>query len=105
MADRPSIHMPRWASRLTLVVTEVRHQLLQDISEADARAEGAESCANGWWFDRNPILAGSDARGAFYCLWNSLHTRPGERWEDNPAIVAITFEVHRRNVDAMGAAA
>ncbi|NUB05871.1 hypothetical protein FW320_06730 [Azospirillum sp. Vi22] len=100
---RPSIHMPRWASRITLIVEGVRFQRLQDISEFDARAEGAELCANGWWFDRNPILAGSDARGAFYCLWNSLHDKPGERWEDNPEIVALTFAVHRSNIDKLTA--
>ncbi|QCO07307.1 hypothetical protein [Azospirillum argentinense] len=100
---RPSIHMPRWASRITLVVEDVRFQRLQDITEEDARAEGAEPCANGWWFGRNPILAGSEARGAFYCLWNSLHDKPGERWEDNPKIVALTFTVFRANIDVLPA--
>ncbi|MBK4723552.1 hypothetical protein JJL56_32445 [Azospirillum sp. YIM DDC1] len=98
---KPAMHMPRWASRITLVVEDSRFQRLQDISECDARAEGAAECANGWWFDRNPVLAGSDARGAFYCLWNSLHDKPGERWADNPEIVALTFAVHRCNIDRL----
>ncbi|NUB16491.1 hypothetical protein GAY28_30765 [Azospirillum brasilense] len=98
---RPSIHMPRWASRLTLVVQDVKVERLQDISEEDARAEGAEPCANGWWFDRNPLLAGSDARGAFYCLWSSIHG--ADAWDANPWVVAPSFAVHRCNIDKLEA--
>ncbi|MGY0790923.1 hypothetical protein ACW7BJ_16275 [Azospirillum argentinense] len=95
----PSIHMPRWASRLTLVVEGVKVERLQDISEADAIAEGAEPCANGYWFDRTASLAGSDARGAFYCLWSHLHG--ADAWATNPVVGAITFAVHRCNIAAL----
>ncbi|CDO34548.1 hypothetical protein [Novosphingobium sp. KN65.2] len=96
-ADRgnvPSIHMPRWASRMFLNVTEVRVQRLQDISEADARAEGLG----------DQELDGMEARGWFRDLWDFLHTAEGERWEDNPWIVAVSFDVHHGNIDAERAA-
>lgn len=95
MPFRPSIHMPRWASRLTLTITEVRVERLQDISEADAMAEGAAPCANGVWFDRSPALAGSDARGAYYCLWESINRKKAP-WAANPWVWAVTFEVQAR---------
>lgn len=95
----PAIHMPRWASRLTLVVTETRRQKLQDISEADAIAEGA---ANGFWFDGRHVLAGSTARGAFWCLWTLLNSV--QSWDANPDIVALTFAVHQCNIDTLEAA-
>ena len=94
---RPSIHMPRWASRLTLTVTDVRVQRLQEISEEDARAEGAYPCEGGWSYGGSP-LAGTTARGAFYCLWNSLHGP--DAWSANPWVCALTFTVDRRNIDA-----
>lgn len=88
---RPSIHMPRWASRLTLIVTDVRVQRLQDISEVDAIREGVtlieETC--------------EDPREAFRDLWDSLYG-PGA-WHVNPWVVAISFDVHRGNIDEMGA--
>lgn len=86
---RPSIHMPRWASRLTLLASLVRVQRLQDISEDDARAEGVE------------MLADRSYRTGFAFLWNSLHSKPGTRWGDNPWIVAITFVVQRGNIDTL----
>lgn len=98
---RPSIHMPRWASRLTLTVTDVRVERLQDISEADAKAEGCEAttCAN--------VLAPNDGfpsfRSAYAILWDSING-PGS-WEANPWVAAYTFTVHRGNVDALGEAA
>lgn len=90
---RQGMHMPRWASRLTLTLTDVRVQRLQEISEADARAEGVKP--TGW--------EGSDVpchcRIAFRDLWNSLHRKADERWEDNPWIYALTFSVEQRNID------
>jgi hypothetical protein len=87
----PSIHMPRWASRLTLIVTEVRKRPLCPISIHDIRAEGVRD------------LDGTGHGKAWVALWNGLHTKPGERWEDNPEIVALTFSVHHCNIDRMPA--
>ena len=99
---RPSIHMPRWASRLTLTVTDVRVQRLQDISELDAKAEGLET-------EPSPLgistyycfgdIAYSHAKPAYRDLWNSLHG-PGA-WDANPWVVALTFTVQRGNIDQM----
>jgi hypothetical protein len=97
----PSIHMPRWASRLWLNVTDVRVQRLQDINQADAIAEGAKPIA---MMPHGPQGNPSDTwlcyRSGFEALWNSLHTKPGETWDDNPWIVAVSFAVKRGNVDA-----
>lgn len=93
----PSIHMPRWASRLTLVVTEVRRQRLQDISCADAIAEGIAPAANSQTIDCET----SDPREAFAAIWNHLHG--AEAWAANPEVVVLSFEVHRCNIDQMPA--
>ncbi|MCA0450668.1 MAG: hypothetical protein LCH62_13010 [Proteobacteria bacterium] len=131
----PSLHMPRWASRLTLIVEDVRFQSLLDTTETDAQAEGlffdepteadkewaaarAEETGSdpemrgvwiipgtdcGWGRHPRAPLWGPTAVSAFHALWNSLHTNEGERWEDNPQIVALTFRVVRENIDRIGA--
>lgn len=98
---RVSIHMPRWASRLTLIVTDVRIERLQDISEADAKAEGLQRRMD--WL---PQYRGSDTLpwrsefpcDAFHDLWNSING--ADAWEKNPWVVALTFDVEQRNIDA-----
>lgn len=84
---RPSIFMPRWASRLTLTVTDVRVQRLLDISEEDARAEGV-----------TPGFGGGPIIEDFFCLWNSIHGPFA--CTTNPWVLAYTFTVERRNIDA-----
>lgn len=91
---RPSIHMPRWASRILLEVTDVRVQRLQDISEADARAEGC--CATGWTPSySNPDNAGMD-RGKsaiedYAELWESINGAGS--WGRNDWVWAVSFRV------------
>lgn len=97
---RSSFHMPRWASRLTLLVTDVRVTRLQEISEADAVAEGIEQDDVGLWRD----YAGSDVGWgfsveSFRSLWNSLHGP--DAWAANPWVSAVSFTVERRNIDAV----
>lgn len=92
----PSIHMPRWASRLTLRITDARVERLQEISEADAKAEGVEFGAI------TNQLTGEidrDACEAFEELWESING-PGS-WDANPWVWAITFDVIHKNVDAL----
>lgn len=105
----PSIHMPRWASRLWLSVTDVRVQRLQECSEAAAKAEGIEgfACIGGQAWRHygggsgfNKTDPNSPAKRSYSTLWDTLHTAEGERWRDNPWIVAVSFDVHRGNIDA-----
>lgn len=101
------IHMPRRASRLWLAVTDVRVQRVREISEADAIAEGIQSFhpANSVaTFFHHTVpehrnYGFINARRAFEDLWNSLHTKPGETWDDNPWVCAVSFAVHSGNID------
>lgn len=97
---RPSIHMPRWASRLTLTVTDVRVQRLQEISEQDAVAEGVTMDDDPFW---RPTPADPDSggrpscRNSFEFLWGHLHGP--DAWAANPEVVALSFQCERRNID------
>lgn len=89
---RPSIHMPRWASRLTLEITEVRVERLLACSDADARAEGLKWVTPGMWsVDRSLPIIGNDARKVYFELWDHING-PGSA-AANPWVWAITFEV------------
>ncbi len=83
---KPSIHMPRWASRITLEVTEVRVQRLNEISEEDAKAEGVLINAG-----RLPELPG-EGRCAFMHLWDSINGKSGFGWDVKPWVWAISFK-------------
>lgn len=87
---KPSIHMPRRLSRLTLRVTAVRVERLQDISVNDAQAEGVDLAAWEW---------GEVAVGHFATLWDSING-PGS-WDANPWVWAVSFEVLHENVEAV----
>lgn len=86
---RPSIFMPRWASRLTLDVVEVRVQRLQDISEGDAAAEGIA------YHPAAKAIIDSSMwtwTAAFAAGWDAINgDRPGCAWKDNPWLWALTF--------------
>jgi len=86
--------MPRWASRITLRITDIRVERLQDIPEDDARAEGAmwhdggTYWHSGWRHDYSDVHA--DAYSSFERLWNHING-PGA-WDANPWVWAISFE-------------
>ncbi|BCP53836.1 hypothetical protein K32_24530 [Kaistia sp. 32K] len=90
--------MPRWASRLTLTVTEVRAERLRDISEADAIAEGVERDSDGW---RDYLMPSTQccvtARASYRTLWEAING-PGA-WKANPWVASYTFTVEQRNID------
>lgn len=90
---RPSIFMPRWASRLTLRITDVRVERLQDITEEDAYAEGITDAQAMEFNDDgspDPVLA-------FFDLWNEINGVAAS--DANPWVWAVSFEVIHKNVD------
>jgi hypothetical protein len=88
---RPSIYMPRQLSRITLEVTEVRVQRLQEISEEDAKAEGvhhsAAATAKQSTIDTHGM---TPCRAAFAALWEQINGKKAP-WSSNPFCWAISF--------------
>lgn len=92
-----SIHMPRWASRLTLELTEVSVERLQDITEADARAEGIQVLPlqsaddpSAWWQSAPGVHQDRTARGSFIQLWDSINGKK-HPWKSNPWVWVERF--------------
>jgi len=80
---RPSIHMPRWASRITLEVTDVRVERVQEITGEDARAEGVDAIP--------AAPAAFTHRTSFAKLWNSINAKRGYGWDLNPWVSVVEF--------------
>jgi hypothetical protein len=97
--------MPQWASRLTLLIKEIRVEKLSEISKDDAIAEGmfftdyGKNCYNqqeaGWSWKKNksPSECLGSAYWAFANKWNTTHKKPEEKFEANPWVWSIRFEV------------
>ena len=77
------LFMPRWASRITLEITDIRVERLQDITEEDARKEGM----------RSPLRYVGALKDAYKTLWNSINTKRGFPWESNPFVWVVEFKV------------
>lgn len=86
--------MPRWASRLTLRITDVRVERLQDISEDDARNEGVSNAESFRGIGVDEAMAN---RYAYRELWQTING-PGS-WDANPWVWARTFDVIPRNAN------
>jgi hypothetical protein len=88
----PSIHMPRWASRINLKITGIRVERLQDISAADAQAEGLSCDACGWFVPGNTKTGAPTAVECFSQLWDSIN---GEKcpWQSNPLVWVVEFKL------------
>jgi hypothetical protein len=92
---RPSIFMPRWASRIMLEIVSLRVERVQDISRDDAKAEGVSNIWD-WpglkkpeYFSRgvlNPYIAN------YSVLWDSINAKRGLGWDVNPHVWVIEFK-------------
>ena len=85
----PSIHMPRWASRIMLEITDVRVERVQDISEDNAKAEDVDCMT---WI--NHPGAEPSYRVFFWILWDSINAKRGLGWDVNPWVWVVEFQ-HR----------
>lgn len=94
---RPSIHMPRWASRLTLEVINVRVERLQAISEEDVLAEGVKPTIP---IRPEPFGSRSYNLESFVTVWDSINAKRGFSWKSNPWVWVVSFKVARRGLQA-----
>jgi len=90
---KPSIFMPRWASRITLEVTAVRVERVQDISSSDAEAEGILSTFDSAAGHGDFRLGKETSHQAhFRVLWDSINAKRGFGWSVNPWVWVVQFQ-------------
>jgi len=94
---KPSIHMPRWASRITLEITNIRVERLQEITNDDAFKEGmTRELASKLGISVSPSEEEfnlTQTRRVFIDLWDSINAKRGYSWESNPWVWVIEFKV------------
>lgn len=96
---RPSIHMPRWASRITLEITDVHVERVQDITNDEAVAEGAyevrkvgDDIAHATWTMDGLDWRYDTPREAFVATWDSIYAADGLGWDVNPWVWVVAFK-------------
>ncbi len=93
---RPSIHMPRWASRITLEIVNVRVERVQEITERDIIKEGITSTYSYDQFEKplpNPVRTRSMLRlSNMIALWDAINAKRGFGWDANPWVWVIGFQ-------------
>lgn len=82
----PSIFMPRWASAITLEITDVKVERIQEINNHEAWREGIPEFGN--WIKNE-----GEARDEFARLWDSINLKRGYGWDANPWVWAISFKL------------
>jgi hypothetical protein len=88
----PSIFMPRWASRITLKITNIKVERLQEITEEDAIAEGIPAFA-----PKGVRVSSTIPRKHFASLWDKINSKNGYEWSVNPWVWVISFWVVEHN--------
>jgi hypothetical protein len=97
---RPSIFMPRWASRINLEVTDIRVQRIQEISADDVENEGLKRVkvfedGDTWMYKLKDGSYQGNAKLAFQSLWDSINEKRGYGWDTNCWVWAISFKVEQ----------
>jgi hypothetical protein len=94
--DHRELYSERGYIPLKIRITDKRHECLQDITDADATAEGIKPAFSfvGYYCEiSGHYITAKTPSGVYIGLWDAINTKKGTRWEDNPMVYVYTFEV------------